>query len=318
MTAYIINRLIQAVFVAIIVSVIVFLAMRLLPGDPIYLILTDDNIQTVPQEEIERIRHEHGLDKTLPAQYIDWVGGIFTGDFGMSLVEEEPVMDIMFRRLPVTLYLGIFSVIIASVLGILAGTICAVRRGTWIDTLVTIFSNIGITVPIFWLGIVMIYFIGLELQWLPLHGFTSPFEDFGMHIKQLIMPLFCLSIFGVAANARQTRSTMLEVLNQDYVRTAWSKGLRERTVILRHTLKNALIPIVTLIGMHLRFAIGGTVLVETIFNINGIGRLVVDSVITRDYPVVQGAILLIALVVILINLLIDLSYGWLDPRIRYH
>lgn len=176
MSTYIISRLIQAFFVVIIVSLLVFLAMRLLPGDPIYLIMTEDSMQSFSAEKIQEIRHEYGLDKPFAGQYIDWIGGVFQGDFGTSLIKSEPVMDIIARRLPVTIYLGVLAIIVSTVLGVLAGTICAVKRGTWIDTVVTIISNIGLTVPVFWLGLVMIYFIGLELKWLPLHGFTSPLK----------------------------------------------------------------------------------------------------------------------------------------------
>ncbi len=317
MTAYIVHRLIQAVVVVIILSIVVFLTMRILPGDPIYLLISGNQINQYTEEEITKIRHEHGLDRHMLVQYIDWMNGVVRGDFGMSLITQKPVTDEMWLRLPITLYLGIIAVIIATVLGILAGTICAIRRGTWIDTLVTIISNIGITVPVFWMGIVLIYSVGLELKWLPIHGFSWPNEGLVAHIKQLIMPVLCLSLFPIAANARQTRSSMLEVLHQDYIRTAWSKGLKEQVVIIRHSLKNALIPVVTLIGMQVRFVIGGAVLVETIFNIAGMGTLIVNSVLVRDYPVVQGTILLIGAVIILVNLAIDLSYGWLDPRIRY-
>ncbi len=318
MTAYIVRRLIQAAFVAILLSTIVFLVMRLLPGDPIYLLISGNQIDQYTEEEINKIRHEHGLDKPMFIQYIDWVNGAIRGDFGLSLITLEPVTDEIWLRLPVTLYLGTISVIIATFLGILAGTICAIRRGTWIDTLVTIISNIGITIPIFWLGIVLIYSVGLELRWLPIHGFSWPNEGLVTHIRQLIMPIVCLSLFPIAANARQTRSSMLEVLHQDYIRTAWSKGLKEQVVITRHSLKNALIPVMTLVGMQVRFVIGGAVLVETIFNISGMGTLIVNSVLVRDYPVVQATILLIGLVIILVNLAIDLGYGWLDPRIRYN
>jgi peptide/nickel transport system permease protein len=318
MTAYIVRRLIQAVFVAILLSIIVFLTMRILPGDPIYLLISGNQINQYTEEEINRIRHEHGLDRPMFVQYIDWMAGVVRGDFGISLITQKPVTDDMWQRLPITLYLGMIAVIIATVLGILAGTICAIRRGTWMDTVVTILSNIGITVPVFWLGIVGIYTIGLELKWLPIHGFSWPNEGLVTHIKQLIMPIFCLSIFSIAANARQTRSSMLEVLHQDYIRTAWSKGLKERVIIIKHSLKNALIPVVTLIGMQVRFVVGGAVLVETIFNINGMGSLVVNAVLIRDYPVVQSTILLIGIVIILVNLAVDLSYGWLDPRIRYN
>jgi len=318
MTTYIIRRLIQAVFVAFVVTIIVFLAMRLLPGDPIYMILTQNDFQTVNQEEIERIRGEYGLDKPMAIQYIKWIGSVITGDLGESMVEKEAVIDQLCRRLPVTIYISILSVIVASVLGVLAGIISAVKYGTWIDNVVSIIAYIGLTIPIFLLGIVLIYFVGLKLGLLPLHGYTSPFEDFVMHIKKLVMPVFCMSIFAVAANARQTRSMMIEVLHQDYIRTARAKGLGERMIIINHALKNALIPVVTMIGMHFRFAFGNAVVIETIFNINGIGSLLVDAVNIRDYPVVQGSTLLVAIMVIMINLFIDLSYAWLDPRIQYN
>jgi len=196
--------------------------------------------------------------------------------------------------------------------------ISAVRRGTWLDTIVTILANIGITVPIFWLGIILMYIFALELKWLPVFGYTSPFNDFWMSTRQLVMPVFCLAIFSLSSIIRQTRSSMLEVMRQDYIRTAWSKGLRERVVIYRHALKNGLIPVITLIGMSLSMVIGGSVLIETVFNIPGLGRALVTAVFTKDYQVVQGFSLIIAAVVLVTNLIVDISYGWFDPRIRYN
>jgi len=185
------------------------------------------------------------------------------------------------------------------------------------DTAVTTLANIGITAPIFWVGILLIYLFGLYLEILPIYGYTSPSDDFWMSTKQSILPVFCLTLFPLAGSARQTRSAMLEVLREDYIRTAWSKGLTERVIIMRHALKNSLIPVVTLKGMTIRAIFGGQVLVETIFNIPGMGRLAVDALFSNDYAVVQGTVLVIATVVTLANLLIDLSYSWLDPRVRY-
>jgi peptide/nickel transport system permease protein len=185
------------------------------------------------------------------------------------------------------------------------------------DNVLTSLGNLGITIPVFWLGILLIYAFGLKLDWLPIFGYTSPFEDFALNTQQIIMPVFCLAIPSVASAVRMTRSSMLEVMRQDYVRTAWSKGLRERAVIMRHALKNGLIPVVTLKGVTLTVIVGGSVLVETVFSIPGMGRLAVEGLFSQDYAVVQGVILVIGTFVLAINLLIDLSYGWLDPRVRY-
>jgi len=185
------------------------------------------------------------------------------------------------------------------------------------DTVVTFFANIGICAPIFWVGILMIYLFGLYLGWLPIQGYTSPFENFSLSIRQAVMPVICLAFMGLAGNTRQTRSSMLEVIQQDYIRTAWSKGLNERTIIMRHALKNGIIPVVTLAGMGIPHIFGGQVLVETIFSIPGMGRLAVDALFSYDYAVVQGTILVVATIVVLCNLIVDISYGWLNPRVRF-
>jgi len=317
LVAYIIRRLLQAVFVLFIVSLVVFLVMRLLPGDPILMYLSKAQVGALSAQQIELTRHEFGLDKPMVAQYADWIAGIFHGKFGKSVFYNKQVSILLAERVPVTLYLGLLSFVIANVLGIIAGIISAVRRGKAMDSFVTVIANIGITIPIFWLAIMLIYAFGLKLGWLPIQGYTSPLEDFGRSTRQIIMPVFCLTIFVIGACARQTRSSMLEVLHQDYVRTAWSKGLRERTVIMVHVLKNGIIPVVTLMGMHIGQILGGSVLIETVFNIQGIGRLSVDAVLSLDYAVVQAIVLVMAIMVVLANLLVDISYGWLDPRIRY-
>jgi peptide/nickel transport system permease protein len=317
MAAYILRRFFLAIIVLLIVSIVVFLAMRLIPGDPIRLLLSSTQINDYTPEEMEHLRHEFGLDKPMVMQYFDWIGGISHGDLGKSIQYRYAVKDEISRRLPITLHLGILSLIISLIIGIPAGIICAVRRGSWLDTVVTVLANIGITVPSFWLGIVLVYLLALQFSLLPVMGYTSPLTDFGMSTKQLILPVFCLAIYPIASMARQTRSSMLEVLHQDYIRTAWSKGLRERIIIARHALKNALIPVVTLIGLGVSNIIGGSVLIESVFNIPGMGRLAVQSILNQDYPVTQSVALIIAAVVVFVNLAVDLSYGWLDPRIRY-
>ncbi len=317
MTTFIIRRTIQAFFVLIIVTVIVFFAMRLLPGDPIYMILSDAQISNVTQEMIDNIRAEFGLDKPLIVQYFNWVGGILHGDFGISISQRVSPGSIIAQGVPVTMNLSLAAFVISLIVGIPAGIICAIRRATWIDVTVTILANIGITVPIFWLGTMLIYVFALHFPILPVQGYTSPFVDLARNIRQIIMPVFCLAIFPISATARQTRSSMLEVMRQDYIRTAWSKGLKERIIVVKHALKNSLIPVITLSGVGLSVIIGGSVLIEKVFNIQGVGQMLVDAVFSHDYPVVQGFILFIAVAVLFINLLVDISYGWLDPRIRF-
>ena len=317
MTTFILRRIVLAIIVLVIVTLIIFMAMRILPGDPIYMIMTSGDMTNATVEQIEEVRREFGLDKPLIVQYGLWLSGVVHGDFGTSIVGRVPVIGEIGHRVPITLNLSLLALFLAVLIGIPAGIICALRRGTWIDTLVTILANAGITIPIFWLGVMLIYLFSLQLHWLPVQGYTSPFVDLGKNLRQIIMPVFCLSIFPLASMARQTRSSMLEVMRQDYIRTAWSKGLKERLIVTRHALKNGLIPVVTLLGMSLSNIIGGSVLMETVYNIPGMGRMAVNAVFNHDYPVVQGFILLIALAVLTVNLIVDVSYGWLDPRIRY-
>jgi len=317
MTAFIIRRLIQTLVILILVSMLVFLTLRLLPGDPIVMLVSQSQIKDYTEQQIEVLRKEYGLDKPIPIQYVSWVGGIFKGDLGKSITNGEPVTKEIIKRLPVTIHIGALSFIIGILLGIPAGIISAIRRGGWLDSIVTFLANIGITVPTFWLAILLVYLFSLRLGWLPVFGYTSPTGDLLKSTKQLILPVFCGAIFGIAGNARQTRSAMLEVMRQDYIRTAWSKGFKERYVIMRHALKNGLIPVVTLVGMGISSILGGSVLIETVFAIPGMGRLLVTSVFNHDYPYVQAIVLMIATAVVLANFLVDLSYVWIDPRVRY-
>jgi peptide/nickel transport system permease protein len=318
MTAYIIRRLLMSVVVLVLVSLIVFFVIRLLPGDPLVIFMGQQaGSGSVSQEQLENLRVKYGLDKPIMVQYFNWVTGIFQGDLGTSIYYHEDVGRLLMDRFPVTLHLGLSAYVLSSVGGILLGVIAAIRRGTWIDTLVTTLANIGITIPVFWLGILMILVFGLKLEWLPIAGYTAPQEDFWMSTKQAIMPVICVATRGMAYTARQMRSSMLEVIRQDYIRTAWSKGLSERIVITKHALRNSLIPVVTLLGMGIGMVFGGSVLVETVFAIPGVGRLLVTSVFAQDYVVVQSGTLVIATIIILSNLVVDIFYGWLDPRIQY-
>jgi peptide/nickel transport system permease protein len=318
MTTYIIRRLLMAVVVLVLVSLIVFFVMRLLPGDPLVIFMgRSAGISSMSPEQLEYLRVQYGLDKPLMVQYAIWMAGIFQGDLGKSIYYHEDVGSLLLERLPITLHLGLTAYILGSVGGIALGGLAAIRRGTWIDTLTTTLANIGITIPVFWLGYMMILLFGLKLGWLPIAGYTAPGDDFWLSTKQAIMPVICLAITGMAYIARQMRSSMLEVIRQDYIRTAWSKGLSERVVINRHALKNSLIPVITLLGIGIGMVFGGSVLVETVFAVPGIGRLLVTSVFAQDYVVVQSGTLVIATIVILSNLIVDIGYGWLDPRIRY-
>jgi peptide/nickel transport system permease protein len=318
MTTYLIRRLLQGILILFIVTVLVFVVMRLLPGDPLSLYVSQKDIGQLTPEQLEALHHQFGLDKPIPMQYVSWIGGVLHGDFGISIYyNQQRVSYLISSRLPITIHLGVLAFAISSVLGIFFGIICAIRRGSWIDNIVTFVANIGITVPTFWVGILLIYVFAMQLKWLPTTGYTSPFDDFWLGTKQLIMPVFCLSIPGIAGLARQTRSSMLEVVMQDYIRTAWAKGLHERIIILRHEIKNGLIPVITILGMQVGMVFGGSVLIETVFNIPGMGRLLTQSVFAHDFQIVQAGTLMVAGIVVVSNLIVDISYGWFDPRIRY-
>jgi peptide/nickel transport system permease protein len=289
-----------------------------MPGDPLFIyIARSGNLENMSFEQVAQLRVQYGLDKPLMVQYVNWVTGVFHGDFGESIIYKQKVGRLLAGRFPVTLNLGIPALIVSSFLGILAGIIAAIWRGKWPDKVVTPLSYIGLTIPVFWLGILMIYTFGLKLHWLPIAGYTSPFDDLWLSIRQAIMPVTCISIFGIAANARQMRSSMLEVIRQDYIRTAWSKGLSGRIVILKHALKNSVIPVVTLIGFGVGIIFGGDVLVETVFAIPGIGYFMTTSILNSDYIVVQSITLIMSFIILVVNLIVDMSYAWLDPRIRY-
>lgn len=317
MGTFIVKRLLQSIIVVLLVTIMIFLLVRLLPGDPVLIYLSNDNSSgAVAQETIDAMRHEYGLDRSLPVQYATWLWKVVHLDLGNSIFLNNSVSNELARAVPKSMLLGSLSLLLALSLALPAGIFAAIRRGTWIDTGVTVIANIGVTIPVFWLGIILIVVFGLWLGWLPIQGYTPLLDDFWEGIRKIIMPVICLSVVPLCALTRQIRSSLLEVIRQDYIRTAWSKGLSESTIIRRHALKNSLIPVVTVFGMMAGVTIGGQVLIETVFNIPGMGRLAVEGLQNQDYAVVQGVILVTAVIITTINLVVDLSYGWLDPRIR--
>lgn len=317
MLTYIVRRIILALIIVLLVSFAIFILMRMLPGDPIEMIMSATQLENYTQEQIDAIRHEKGLDKPVLVQYVIWLGQMLRGDFGNSIVRNFNVASEMSTKITVTMIVGLSAFLLGLIIGPLLGIISAVRRGKFIDNLVTVIANIGITVPTFWLGIIMIFFFGLRLKILPLFGYTFPWDNLGMSIKQSIMPIFVLALGPIAFSARQMRASVLEVLGEDYTRTGWAKGLNERKVIWRHVIKNAMMPVITLQGTMLRNVIGGAVVVETVFVVPGMGKFLVDGILSRDYPVVQAVTVVMTIIVVLSNLLVDLLYGWVDPRIQY-
>jgi len=319
MAGYIIRRVFMGLIVIIIVTILVFLLIRLLPGDPLLMYLTQQQFRDTVYDpaQLAELQARFGLDVPLPMQYINWIADMFRGDFGESINLQKPVSKLIGERMPVTLHLSIIGAIFATIVGIGFGIICALRRGTWLDTVLTFLANIGITIPSFWAAILLIYLFGLKLGWLPIAGYTSPFDDFWLNTRQIILPIFCLSLFGLASNTRLTRSCMLEVVAQDYIRTAWAKGLKERVIVLRHTIKNGLIPLIANMGFLVAGLFGGSVIIETLFNIPGVGRLLTTALLGQDYMIVQASTLMMVALITFANIAVDISYGWLDPRIRY-
>ena len=317
MLTYIVRRLLHALLVIVLVSMAVFLLVRMMPGDPIEMLYAENALVTLTPENIAELRHMHGLDRPVPVQYIEWLSKIIQGDFGRSLMRQFDIGSEIGNRATVTILLGFGSFITGLIIGPLLGIISAIRRGKFVDNLVAVIANIGITAPQFWIAILLIFFFGLKLNILPMRGYTLPWVSFFQSIKESILPIFVGALGIIASTARQTRSSVLETLGEDYIRTAWAKGMNERKVLLKHVLKNSLMPVVTLSGTMLRMVVGGSVIIETIFVIPGMGKMMVDGMLSRDYPVVQATTLIMTVVVVLSSLIVDLMYGWLDPRIQY-
>lgn len=316
MTRYVVRRLAATAAAVVVTSMILFAVLRILPGDPI-VVLVGESQSDVTADVLARLRAEHGLDKPLYLQYARWGSRLLTGDLGRSIRSRQPVRDVLLPRVWPTAQIGLLAGLIAIGIALPVGVLSAIRPNSWKDWCGTVGALVGAAMPYFLLGGVLIYVVAVRLRWLPASGFVAPWIDPVQSLKRSLMPALTLGLSLAAVTTRQTRSSLVEVLHQPYVTTARAKGLAERTVILGHALKNALLPVVTTLGVYLGTLFGGAVVTETIFAVPGIGRLLVEAIVSRDYAVVQAVVLLIALAVVLANLLVDLVYGFLDPRIRY-
>lgn len=306
-------RLLSAVPVMFIVAAIVFTLLRLSPGDPATILAGD----SATPEAIAELRRQLGLDQPLPMQFLHWIGGVATGDFGQSILSRMPVMDLIFDRLEATLVLAVSAIVMTVLLAVPLGALAAWRHNSWVDRLVMALSVAGFSIPAFVIGYVLMLYFSVRWELLPVQGYVSPFTDLGASVRHLMLPSVTLALVFMALIARVTRSSLLEVLNQDFVRTAKAKGNPGRRLLWRHALPNAAVPIITVIGLGIAMLISGVVVTESVFNIPGIGRLTIDAILARDYPVVQGLMLFFALIYVGVNLLIDIAYIIVDPRIRY-
>ena len=320
MRTYVIKRGLLFIPTLLIVTVLVFGILRIIPGDPALLILGgEEGDDDFTQEQLADLRAKLGTDKPIYVQYMVWVGKMLKGDFGTSyFYEGDQVIDDVLARLPVTVELGLLALVMASGIAIPMGVISAIKQDTIGDYATRVITIAGIALPNFWVAVMTIFFLILFFKWAPPLDYATPWEDPWRNFQQLIFPAFALGTSNMAFIARITRSAMLEVLHEDYIRTARSKGLKEVTVIGRHALRNALLPVVTLTGYEFGRLISGTVIIEVIFLVPGMGRLLITSITQRDFPIIQAIIVLIAVVVLVLNLLLDLTYGWLNPRIRYN
>ena len=312
MTEFLIQRGLISLVTLFLITVIVFAGVRMIPGDPARVMAGTE----ADAAGLEEIRQKYGLRDPVPVQYVKWAGRALRGDLGESIRTKEPVLRLIRQKLPITLQLALYSLVIALLIAVPAGVLAAVRRNTVWDYLASGVSLCGVSIPNFWLGIMLILFLSVRLQWLPASGFVSPFEDLRGNTQRLLMPAFVLGAALAAVLMRQTRNSMIEVLSTDYIRTAYAKGLRTGLVVFRHAIRNGLIPVITIFGLQLGALIGGAVVTEQIFVVPGFGRLILEGVFTRDYPIVQGVVLITASAYVLVNLLVDVSYSLLNPRIR--
>jgi peptide/nickel transport system permease protein len=313
MTGIIVSRLLSALPILLIVSLITFAMIHLIPGDPAAAIA---GLSATP-EQIANIRHDLGLDQPLMTQLVRWYANLLHGDLGRSLLLGQPVVEATMFRLPVTIALSLYALVITLVIGLVSGVLAALRQNTWVDQAAMMFAMVGISLPNFYLGLLMIILFAVDLRWLPTGGYIALSDDPLGWLATSTMPAVSLALLLAGLLARITRSTMLEVLRQDYIRTARAKGLPRRLVVVKHALSNALIPIVTVIGIIVSLLISGAVVTETLFSIPGVGQLLTQAVLNRDYPMVQGGLLIVTALLVLVNIGVDVIYAFLDPRVRY-
>ncbi|MFV0475717.1 MAG: ABC transporter permease [Pikeienuella sp.] len=313
MLRYVLQRILAAIPVMIFVALFVFLLLRLTPGDPAAIIAGD----TATPEQLEQIRESLGLNEPLYIQFVTWIGSLLQGDFGTSILSGTPVIDMIGQRMEPTLSLALTTMVLSILIAVPLGIIAAWKHGTIVDQLVMAISVLGFSVPVFVIGYVLISIFAMDLKWFPVQGFRPIGDGIGAFFSRIALPTITLTLLYIALIARITRTSMLEILGEDYIRTARAKGLQERKVLMRHALRNCSVPIITVIGIGFALIISGVVVTESVFNLPGLGRLTVDAVLARDYPVIQAVILIFSLVYVLINLMIDIAYVLLDPRIRY-
>lgn len=307
------RRALATIPVMLVVAFVVFMILRLSPGDPATVIAGD----YASPADIARIREQLGLNQPLAVQFVSWIGRLIQGDLGISIFSNLPVTTLIGQRLEPTLFLSLVTIVFSVLVAVPMGALAAFRSGSWIDRSVMVFAVLGFSIPVFVLAYFLVYGFSLQLKWLPVQGYKSPFDGIWPFVRHIALPAFTLSTFYIALVARITRASVLEVLEEDYIRTARAKGQIESKVLLVHALRNAAVPIVTVIGLGIALLIGGVVITESVYNIPGLGRLVVDAILKRDYPIIQGLILFFSFVYIILNLLIDIAYTMLDPRIRY-
>ena len=317
MQQYAIKRILLFIPTVLLVTMIAFFVMAVLPGDPAIAILEGDGGGQYTQEDLDRLRQELGTDRNKFVQYGDWISGVAVGDFGDSLWFNSPVMTELGDRIPVTVELAILSVLMAVVIAVPLGIVSAIKPDSPLDYGSRVFTLIGIAIPNFLAAVLMILFLLKVFDWLPALGYVDFWDNPAKNLSQMFFPAFALALYEMAFIARVTRSSMMEIIREDYMRTARSKGLAERVVLFRHGLKNAILPILTISGWQFGRLFGGTVVIETIFLIPGMGRILIEAVQHRDFPLIQAAIVIIGMAIVSINLMVDLLYGWLDPRIRY-
>jgi len=312
---YVLRRLALSVLVLFGVSILIFTMVRLLPGDVIDMMIGTEGSMTTSQQQV--VRERYGLNDAWPVQYVRWLGGILQGNLGKSFRTGQEILPLIAARLPTTVELPVLAVLLSSVIAIPLGVISALARNGWADFVSRLLGLIGLSIPNFWLATILILVASFQFRWSPALIYVSPTQDPLANLQQMLLPVVSLAVFLTAIVMRMTRSTVLEVLGEDYVRTAYAKGLRDRVVINRHVLRNALIPVVTIIGLQAGTLLGGVVVIEQLFGLPGLGWTLLNGIYQRDYPVVQGTVLFFALVFALTNLLVDLTYAQLDPRIRY-
>lgn len=318
MGTYVVKRVSLFIPTLLLVGVMIFIMLRIVPGDPAFLILAGDQAEgQFTEEDLQKMRKELGTDRHIVVQFGDWIWHMMRGDFGESWWYGQPVWDELKEKFPTTLELVVLAFLIGFGLAVPLGVISAIRQDGWLDYACRLFANAGIAFPSFWVGIVLIYLLVRLFGWVPPLGYAKFWEDPLTNLSQMIFPALVLAAYNMAFVARVTRSAMLDVMREDFIRTAHSKGLRERVVIYRHALKNAFLPILTVSGWQVGRLIGGTVVLETIFLMPGVGRTLIEGVAFRDFPMIQAVVLLIAVGVLILNLVIDVLYAWLDPRIRY-